>query len=74
MTISNDKALKVEKFLNEGAAICHDCALSNKATWPKGHCATFWSGVCSFCEDEVSVCDMYDWDWAERDVSHLREL
>jgi len=68
------KERRIQKFLNDGAAICHDCADSHGATWPKGHCATFWSGVCSFCEKDISVCDIYDYNWAENDITHLREL
>ena len=44
-------------------SICHKCATSNSAKWPKGHCASMWTGTCAICSNETSVCALSDWQW-----------
>ncbi len=49
--------------LDDVYSICPDCAKINGATWPRGHCATFWTGKCEVCGEETSLCDVSDWNW-----------
>jgi hypothetical protein len=41
--------------------ICTPCAEENKAKWPNGHVAGFWTGKCDVCEKEMAVTAMRDW-------------
>ena len=53
---------KDEDKLNPGY-ICNTCALHHGAVWPKGHAATFHSGICDICKKESAVCHTSDWNW-----------
>ena len=44
-------------------SICPDCAKENGATWPVGHCATFWPAPCGVCGKDEVVCDVSDYNW-----------
>ena len=49
--------------LDKVYSLCSECAKDNGATWPIGHCATFWNGTCQVCGKETGLCDVSDWDW-----------
>jgi hypothetical protein len=54
------------KHLNSTVySICRDCAKENGATWPQGHCATFWMDKCQVCGRVLSLCDVSDWNWPQ---------
>lgn len=42
--------------------ICGDCAKEFNLVWPKGHVATFWTGVCAQCQKESSCCSTGDYN------------
>ena len=41
--------------------ICADCATNLGGVWPKGHVATFHSGVCSSCDKTKQLASPSDW-------------
>lgn len=54
---------KKEKFPYH--EICSKCAEKKGGTWPEGHCATCWMGVCPYCGKEAGLCALGDWNWSD---------
>ena len=58
-------------------SICHECAMDFNLSWPKGHCATFWEGECSQCNEVKSCCSTGDYNYrfkgGLKKVSGLRD-
>jgi len=52
-------------FYKGWANICQSCAEEAGCTWPHKHIATWWLGVCHYCDKEDGVCATSDWDWPE---------
>jgi hypothetical protein len=60
--------------LKKVGAICSDCAQALGATWPQGHCATWWEGTCDVCQTEKPCSARTDWDWKNKQLSRNREF
>src|ERR1035437_67186 len=41
--------------------ICSGCAKKKKLRWPRGHCATFHTEVCPYCDKTKSLCAVTDY-------------
>ena len=50
--------------------LCADCAVKERATWPKGHVATFHPGKCHVCGEQKSLCCVTDWNWPKGHKNH----
>ncbi len=71
--MSNERDRLLEALSSDGS-ICRSCAEGNGATWPKGHCATFWGGPCCICLKKASCCAVSDYDWPNKNIKLDREL
>jgi hypothetical protein len=62
-------------MIAEGRSICGACARARGATWPEGHVATMWVGVCGACNEQKAVCCVTDWHWPRYpEADRAREL
>lgn len=57
--------------------ICTECAKAKGWTWPEGHLASEWEGICSVCHEQRGCCSSSDWrkprevEWLERQISNV---
>lgn len=54
----------MKEKIQQGGAICRDCAIENNAKVPENHLGcTWWTDKCIICEEKTSCCCTTDWDW-----------
>lgn len=56
----NAYALK-HGFVAYPDVVCTDCAMRTGKTWPEGHVATFYPGICGICGIMSIVTQPRDW-------------
>ena len=56
--------------LDYPAWVCSSCAEKAGGKWPKGHVATFHSGICHVCGELVAVTEPRDWCYPKLKVNH----
>lgn len=70
-----DPKYKNPMDINSPSSICSDCAEKLGGEWPEGHCATFWTGECGYCNQKKMCCCVTDYKWDKQDsFSGVREF
>ena len=52
------------------AWVCSYCAEKAGGHWPKGHVATFHTGICHVCGKEIAVTEPRDWGYPKLKVNN----